>query len=203
MRVILAGEGRNELGDFAVEEPFRSDKPAPGVTEALLRQVRPEGWKVVAAIRWKEIPKLQVGIGGRGEELNVHRAHHHARKRGCDVFAFTRDRDGTKFAHREEEIERAIERLEESPATGPAVVGGVAIEKLESWLVAIAGTHGSEGHRRPEEVLAGLGIAEKDTAAMVRFVEETGIQDIPSDARSLRRWLDRAQRALGEPASSA
>jgi hypothetical protein len=49
IRVILAGEGKNELGSFAVEAPFRGDTPEPGVVEALLRQIRPDGWQVVDA----------------------------------------------------------------------------------------------------------------------------------------------------------
>jgi hypothetical protein len=194
IRVILAGEGKNELGRFAVEVAFRGDDPEPGVIEALLRKVRPDGWKVVDAIPWKKTPKLQVGIGGKGEKLNVERAYHHAKKRGCDVFVFTRDRDKARFAHRDDDIEQAIAALD---GTGPAIVGGIAIEKLESWLAAIAGIEGSEALRRPEEKLAEFGIGEKDTDAMVRFVEETGLAGIPADARSLRRWLERASRALG------
>lgn len=194
IRVVLAGEGKNELGRFAVEVAFRGDTPAPGVLEALLRKVRPDGWRVVDAIPWKKTPKLQVGIGGKGERLNVERAYHHAKKRGCDVLVFTRDRDKAKFTHRHDDIEQAIAGLD---GTGPAIVGGVAIEKLESWLAAIAGIEGSEALRRPEEKLAELGIEEKDTDAMVRFVEEKDLARIPDDARSLRRWLDRASRALG------
>lgn len=199
IRVIVAGEGKNELGGFAVARAFRGDDPAPGVVEALLRQIRPEGWKVVDVILWKDIPKLQVGIGKRGEEHNVHRAVHHARKRGCEILAFTRDRDKAKFAHREADIEQALEALKRDAGAGPRVIGGIAIEKLESWLAAVAGKHGSEALRRPEEILADLGIEEKDTAAMVRLVEETGLGAIPSDAHSLLRWLDRAREALEAP----
>jgi hypothetical protein len=197
IRVILAGEGKNELGGFAVEAAFRAEDPAPGVVEALLRQIRGSGWKVVDAIFWKKLPKLQVGIGGRGEELNVLRAHHHAKRRGCDVLAFTRDRDGVKFAHRDDDIERARSSLR-SAGDGPRVIGGVAIEKLESWLAALAGHRRSEEMRRPEEKLADLGVAEKDTPAMVRLVEDRGLAGIPDDAQSLRRWLERAREALGE-----
>lgn len=196
IRIILAGEGKNELGGFSVEVAHRGDKPEPGVLEALLRQVRPDGWTVVDAILWKNTPKLQVGMRGKGEELNVRRAHHHAKKRGCDVFVFSRDRDKAKFAHREEDIERAIESICASSDAGPSIIGGVAIEKLESWLVAIAGVHGSEDLRRPEETLDDLGVGEKDTDAMVRFVEERGLGEIPADARSLLRWLARARQAL-------
>jgi hypothetical protein len=53
IRIILAGEGKNELGGFAVEAAFRDEEPEPGVLETLLRQVRPEGFRVVYAILWK------------------------------------------------------------------------------------------------------------------------------------------------------
>lgn len=196
IRVFLAGEGKNELGSFSIDAQFR-DGPEPGVLETLLRQVRREGFQIVGAIVWSKLPKLQVGIGGRGEELNVLRAHHHAGRRGCDVLVFTRDRDGVKYAHRDVDIERALTTLHES-GEGPTVVGGVAIEKLESWLAAIAGHHRSEEMRRPEEKLAELGVGEKDTTAMVQLIEEKGLTGIPDDARSLHRWLERARKALGE-----
>jgi hypothetical protein len=200
IRVILAGEGRNELGDLAIEEEYRPRALRPGVVEALLREVRRDGWEIVDALPWKKLPKLQVGIGKKGEEHNVRRAYHHARKRGCDVFVFTRDRDSVKFSHRDEDIERAIDGLTANGEDGsPAIVGGVAIEKLESWLVALAGDVRSEEARKPEERLHKLGIADKDTAAMVIFVETRGLAAIPDDARSLRRWLTRAREALKTP----
>lgn len=195
IRVIIAGEGRNELGGFATEAAFRKDEPETGVIEALLRQVRPDGWQVVDAIPWKKAPKLQVGIAGKGEALNVQRAYHHAKKRGCEILAFIRDRDGVKFARRETDIERAIVSIAETNE-GPALVGGVAIEKIESWVAAIAGAPQSEKLRRPEEKLEALGIRNKDTAGMVQVVEQYGLQSIPVDAESLRRWLERAEQAL-------
>ncbi len=187
---MLAGEGRNELGSFAIEAAFRG-APEPGLIEALLRQVRRGGWQIEDALLWRKLPKLRVGIGGHGEALNVLRAHHHARRRGVDVLAFTRDRDGVKFEHRDDEIERAIAEIAAS-GERPLVIGGVAIEKLESWLAAIAGHTGSEDMRRPEEKLAALGVGDKDTRAMVALVEQKGLSGVPSDARSLHRWIERA-----------
>lgn len=195
IRVILAGEGSNELGGWAVATAYRVDKPFAGVLETLLRQVRPDGWQVVDAIPWKKTPKLQVGIGGKGEELNVQRAYHQAKKRGCDVFVFSRDRDLPKFAHRVREIEKAINSIAQTN-DGPAVVGGVAIEKLESWILAIAGKHHSETVRQPEEKLAAAGIRGKNTADMNSFIEQNGLKRIPDDATSLRQWLERAELAL-------
>jgi hypothetical protein len=160
IRVILAGEGKNELGGFANQQGYRESQPQPGVIETLLRQVRPDGWQVIDAIPWKKLPKLQVGIGGKGEELNVQRAYHHAKKRGCEILAFSRDRDHVKFAHRETEIEKAVQAIAERD-DGPALVGGVAIEKVESWIAAIAGVRRSEDVRRPEEKLAELGVSPK------------------------------------------
>jgi hypothetical protein len=95
------------------------------------------------------------------------------------------------------DIERAIGELNETTSARPRIIGGIAIEKLESWVAAIAGIQGSEELRRPEEKLGELGVGEKDTAAMVQFVEGTGLGKVPADARSLRRWLDRARHALG------
>lgn len=196
IRIFLAGEGRNELGSLWVEEAFRPGRPEPGVLEALLRQVRADGWEVIGAVRWTRLTKLQVGIGKKGEEQNVRRAFHHARKRGCDVLVFSRDRDGPRFAHREEDIERAISSLS-SEHEGTAIVGAVAVEKLEAWMLAVSGTRRSEELRRPEDHLTEAGIPPKDTAAMVALVERLGLTSIPPDAASLRRWLALAAEALG------
>ncbi|MEZ4299820.1 MAG: hypothetical protein R3B70_33030 [Polyangiaceae bacterium] len=195
IQIFLAGEGRNELGDHASEEPYRSDRPSPGVLEALLAQVQPSGWKIAGAVRWRDLPKLRVGLGKRGEEHNVRAAHHHAKKRGCHVLAFSRDRDNPKFAHRTDDIERAITDLATDPA-GPSIIGAVAIERLESWLLATFGEHGSESHRHPESHLESKGLPSKDTAAMVAHIERTGLAAIPPDARSFNLWLTRARAAL-------
>ncbi len=199
IQVLLAGEGRNELGDHSAEDPFRPERPQPGVLEALLRSVRPDGWQIMGAILWKKLPKLRVGFGKRGEEQNVRAAFHHARKRGAAVIVFSRDRDGPRFSHRHEDIERAISTLRAEHGT-PAIVGAVAVEKLEAWLLAIRGERRSEEPRHPEERLAAFGVASKDTAAMVALVERFGLSAVPEDAASLRLWLTRAQEALA-PAS--
>jgi len=196
LRVFIAGEGRNELGRRSGSPAYQGERSDPGVIEALLRKVRPTGWEVSAAVDWKELRKFKARTGGRGDGANVAKAHLRAREHGCDVIAFVRDRDGVRFEPRESDIEAAIAELA-SAGAGPRVIGGVAIEKLESWLVALAGVSRSEALRRPEEHLAKQGIDGKDTAAMVAHVDEHGIHAVPEDAASLRRWLDRARAVLG------
>ena len=117
---------------------------------------------------------------------------------GCHPFSISLSRkDESVVIARSVHPSRAAEALKDAGDCRPAIVGGVAIEKLESWLAAIAGTSGSEDLRRPEEILAAYGIDEKDTRAMVRLVENSGLGKLPADAQSLRRWLERARAALG------
>ncbi len=54
-RVFLAGEEPNELGEWSHHPSYRKDPPLTGVIEALLREVEPDGWKVVDAVLWKKI----------------------------------------------------------------------------------------------------------------------------------------------------
>jgi len=76
------------------------------------------------------------------------------------------------------------------------VIGGVAIERFESWLLALAGKTGSEKARRPEATLTELGV--NTTAEMVELVESVGLDRIPEDAGSLRSWIERARAMLGQ-----
>ena len=83
------------------------------------------------------------------------------------------------------------------------VAGGIAVKKLESWLVALAGQRGSENARRPQEILESLGVSTKNTREMVEFAEGSDLDDIPDDARSLLLWLDRVREALDSGTESA
>jgi hypothetical protein len=200
--VFLAGEGANELGGWHVERAYRAEQPTPGVLETLARHVAPAGWEVRDAMKWKDIPKLQVGSKGKGAERKVILAAHlHAKERGCTVLLFTRDRDAPKYAARQLEIERALDELSDSSV---AVAGGVCVERLESWVLAVAGRSKTQamGKDKSDAELESLGIAAKDTAAMVEHVHRLGIAAVPSDAASLHAWLARVSACLGQASDS-
>ncbi|MBN2497525.1 MAG: hypothetical protein JXR96_23230 [Deltaproteobacteria bacterium] len=193
MKLLLAGEGANELGGWHHEEPYRTDEP--GVIEALLKKVHPHGWAIVHAVKWHWIHKYCVGMHGAAEKRNIEYVHHKAKKLGLDAVVFVRDRDGKKNHKRQRDIEYTIESCEQTG--GPAIIGGMAIEKLEAWILALCGEHNSESMNKPENRLADREDCPKNTAEMVEVVEGADLDRIPSDARSLRAWLDRARSVLG------
>jgi hypothetical protein len=198
IQVFLAGEGPNELGGWHVEPDYRPERPTPGVLETLARHKASMGWEVCHAMKWKDVTKLQVGSKGKGvERLTVLRLHLHAKEHGCTVMMFTRDRDSSKYAARHDEIEQALDELRD---TSVAVVGGVCIERLESWLLALTGRTKTEhlGKAKTEADLQALGVPSKDTAAMVEHVQQHGLAAIPPDAASLHAWLARVDACLGE-----
>ena len=61
MNVLLAGEGPDELGQWAEHPSYREDPPRLGILEALLRRVRDDGWRVRDGVRWKGHPALPAG----------------------------------------------------------------------------------------------------------------------------------------------
>lgn len=198
IRVFLAGEGPNDIGDWQRHRSYREEPPRPGVIEVLLRKVRAEGWEVSDGVAWQGIRKYRARPPIPAEAQNVLGAALKAKESGCHVLAFTRDRDGVKFKQRELDVEQGIVQVPQQIADCPKIAGGMAIEKLESWLVALSGTKGSEKMRQShiEERLAELGVKEKNTADMVRLAAEADLERLPQDASSLRRWLDRAREAL-------
>jgi hypothetical protein len=191
IRVFLAGEGRSELGSRAGHPTYQSDQE-PGVVETLLRAVRSDGWEVVGAIGWKDIPKLRVNAPDDGDARSVQAASMHAAEAGADVLAFVRDRD--RDPRREANIETAID--EAAKAHPVKLVGGVAIECIEGWLLALAGETKSEQVRHPENEMGRLGLDAKRAAGYVAHIEEHGLAKVPDDAVSLRRWLEHARGAL-------
>lgn len=202
-KVFLAGEGRNELGGWHAERGYRDERPDLGVLESLARQSVPSGWQVHDAIQWKDIRKLAVGTKGKGADRKaVLAAHLHAREHGCSALLFSRDRDG--HAEREREIQAALLELEADARL--AVAGGVCVERLESWLLAVTGRTGSEQLRggRVDEALAEHGVSAKSTEQMLALIERHGLGAVPSDASSLQAWLARVKAALAaDPARGA
>jgi hypothetical protein len=199
IQVFLAGEGPNDLGGWHVEHVYRAEQPTPGVLETLARHKAPTGWEVRDAMKWKDIPKLRVGSRGKDiERKTVLAAHLHAKECGCTVLLFTRDRDGSNYAERQHEIEQALAELSDSSV---AAIGGVCVERLESWLLALTGRTKTESMGRDKTVneLEALGVKDKDTATMVDHVQRHGIAGIPPDATSLHAWLTRVGACLSQP----
>jgi len=191
IHVVLAGEGRNELGGWSDEPQFRAADPSPGVIEALLRRVQSDRWKVIDAVPWRSLRKLRVGKYGEAERRNILGLLLRARERGAHVVAFVRDRDCSE--QRQQDVEQAIA---EQPS-GMRVVGGMAIEKLESWLRSLGGERGAEALKHPEVGLP-ESIDPKNTTSYVSVVTAADLEQIPDDATSLKSWIGRARAALGQ-----
>lgn len=191
-RVFLGGEGPNDLG---AGNAIAGDDNPEGVVHALLSKAQVADWKIVGTRRWKDIRKLKVGQNRDAERQNVLGIHQHAREAQADVLVFCRDQDDD--SRRARTIQAAVLECR-SPTM--AIVGAVAVLKLESWILAIRGEVGSESLPDAEGVLtARFGVAKKATAQMVNCVlHAPPIKDLPSDALSLRAWLAAWLAAFGQ-----
>ncbi|MCK6685844.1 MAG: hypothetical protein L6R30_25895 [Thermoanaerobaculia bacterium] len=188
-KVFLAGEGRHELGGWFDLPPYRDTDSSPGVLETLLRKVAPEGdWQVGGAVVWKNIRSFKVGGHRTAESRKVLGAAQMAKEANCDVLAFTRDRDRSHERQRDVEVgmTEAGEELE--------VAGGVAIENLDAWILALRGERESESLADPKSKLSERGI--QTTEEKVEAVQAADVRAIPPDAKSLQVWLDRAREVL-------
>lgn len=194
-RVLLAGEGKSELGGFAAHTSFRAETPLPGVLVALLRQVAPNGFELGYAVQWKDLTIYRARGRLAKDELNTRALWLLARENQCDLIVFSRDRDAD--LDREAAIGRGMAWLrEKTEGTGLSVVGGIAIECIEAWVLAVTGLRGTEalGRVRPKKMVGERGL---DSATrMADFVEMAGVLDVPDDAASLQRWLGQARIAL-------
>lgn len=199
-RIVLGGEGPNELGGWCDQAPYRREPPDLGVLEALLRRVRPDGWIVVDAVIWSSIRKFRAGGHADAEERNVLGLVLRARERGADILSFTRDCDGDGPQHRRrrDSIERGIARANHEFPQGPVVVGGLAVRMIEAWMLALGGERRSEemGRDGLEAGFRRLKLPLKSTPALVEHIEDADLGSLPPDAVSLRNWLGRAHEVL-------
>jgi hypothetical protein len=195
VKVFLSGEGRNELGSRAGQRAYQSDQE-PGVLHALLARVQASGWEVGGACNWSRIRKYRVGAAPHEDTHNVLGVALDAKEAGCEVLAFSRDVD--KDLGRHQAIEDGIALVPRTFANAPEVIGGVAVPKLEGWILALLGVRGTEAlsPSRAEKDLVAKGVAPKDGRAMVEKVEGADLAGIPPDAASLRTWLGRARDVL-------
>jgi hypothetical protein len=196
MKILLAGEGRTELGGWWVEAPYLPPHPEavdPGVLEALLLRVAgKKTWTVASAQRWRSVRKFQAGNHRAPETRTVMGLALRAVESGCDAVVFSRDRDGDR--EREQDVERGIELARQTFSM--AIIGSVAVEEIEAWVLALLGETRSEQRPSPKERLSQVHGC-RELADCVARVSSADWTRIPEDAASLHRWLDRARALFG------
>lgn len=181
MKIFLAGEGRTELGGWAYRPPYWT--PDRGVLLALVEKVfAPD---VVGAVKWKDIRKFKVGEHRGAEERNLLGARLQASEAGAEVLVFSRDRD--RDVRREKEIEDGLASVD--PTESPRIVGAVAVEAVESWVLSAAGVRGAEDLTNPKAHAADSGFATVEDK--VDVIDRADLTNLPPDAVSLRRFLGR------------
>jgi hypothetical protein len=185
MRVFLSGEGPDDLGDWFNDPQYRSNPPRIGVIEALLRSVSKVDFTVVDARVWKRIRKFKAGKHAQPETRNVLGLMLEAEEARCDALVFVRDQDG--YADRQASIEAGI-LLANDGGYEPALVGGVAIQEIEAWILALLGERNTERHADAKAVLVKKHSITTG-AEKVAAVESADLSKIPEDAASLLSWL--------------
>lgn len=178
-QVFLAGEGRCDIGNAAAN-PSYAQSSEPGVVQALLDHALERNWQMVGAIAWKNIRKFRAGGHATAEERNVLGVAQMAREAKADLLVFVRDRDGDR--QREKDIARAMAQID-----GLQVVGGVAVESIEAWVIAICGDPKAETYSEPKDQLPNHDIA--CAADMVDLIRSAGSKIASAPAPSLRHWL--------------
>lgn len=199
IRIFLCGEGRTELGGRA-GHPAYHDDAEPGVLVGLLRRVRADGWTIVGACNWSMLRKFRANASGArvpADARNVAIAALKAREAGADILVFSRDDDG------DPDRQAAIARGKADASVNvPSirVVGGLAVQCIEAWLLAFVGERGTEGLHRTR-AKAQLEARAPDTATKVAIIDAADLDALPEDARSLRAWLADAHTALDATAT--
>ena len=110
MKVFLAGEGPDELGDWYRPPQYRARPPASGIIEALLHKIGVSDFDIADARIWKTIKKYRFKPPVRGEVQNVLGLANEADEAGAEVLVFVRDQDG--YTDREEDIDEGIRLTE-------------------------------------------------------------------------------------------
>jgi hypothetical protein len=193
MKVFVAGEGSDEIGDFVHDPTYRRPECEGGILEALLRRSRAVGWVIADGCPWRRVRKFAFGRDLHGREFrNVLGIVDQAAEAGCDIVAFVRDRDGE--IDRQAAIEIAIAEVARL-GLNVAVIGGVAVETVDAWILACLGEVSSEDVRDPKSVLqTRFGLSKG--AEKVEVIANANLGAVPTDARSLNIWRERAKTVL-------
>lgn len=199
MKLLLAGEGRHELGDWIELPQYREAPPKPGVLLALLERVdATSSWQIVAGCQWKKIRKYRAGDHNAPETRTILGLMLLAQSLRCEAFVFSRDRDGKRNSDRQRDVDRGLEEVDdrhERDPCAPQAVGGMAIEELEAWILALSGVRNTEAMTGPASEMANR-LGGSDLDRMIEVVEAADLRAIPDDARSLLDWLARARNVL-------
>lgn len=192
LKILLVGEGKNELGSRTAG----AQAPAPpeylGVLETLLHRVAPSGWTVHWVHAWKSRANYRKpGHKHHGDYFTVSRLLLDLQETGADVLVFVRDHDGDP--ERPQAIANAL-----AEAKDAKVIGGCAVQTLESWVLALKGLSKTEvlGKQRLRAELDKLQIGEKSTYDMAQAAAIADLDRLPVDAHSLRHWLDQARAVI-------
>jgi hypothetical protein len=195
VKVFLGGEGKNDIGTRA-QTPMGDQ---PGVVEALLRKLRPDGWHVAGAMEWKSIRKYRAGAAKhRADHADVHNIEaliERAYEQACEMLVFVRDVDGEPL--REAEIRRLLTTLDLGSYPYPlGVAGGIAKPTLEAWILHLHGIANTDALTRAaaERKLGELGITLKSSDAYLAVVE--ACEPLPTGDGSLCEWLEQARTLL-------
>jgi hypothetical protein len=192
VKVFLGGEGADDLGDWSHPPQYRAHPPAPGAIEALARKVGVVPIDVIGAVIWKNIKKFRFKPPVRGEIQNVLGLVIEAEEVGAEVLAFVRDQDG--YPDRQDDIEEGIRRAR-ARSDSPQIVGGVAVQEIEAWILALLFEPRSERHADAKAVLeARHGIADRN--GKVAVIDAADLDRLPEDAVSLRSWVSQARVVL-------
>ncbi|MFT3839385.1 MAG: hypothetical protein QM723_20550 [Myxococcaceae bacterium] len=191
IRILLIGEGTNELGRYGRPNWANAADP-DGALAALLNRIRKGGWEVAEVLRWKDIKKYRAGNHASAEERNVRGAAERARFLKCDVLAFLRDQDDDEERARTIEAAIAVESQ-----TALKIAGGMATSCLEAWILVLNGQADAESLRktRAQEGAKSLGL--HTTEAMTTCIERADLSAVPGAAVTLKLWIQRATGALG------
>jgi hypothetical protein len=193
-KVLLAGEGKHELGGWYAERAYHSAPPQPGVLEELARRVVPHGWIVSDARVWKTLPLYQARVGGR-EARRIMQLANDAKERGFDALVFSRDGDtGPDAEDRAEDIRTGLAVARGMDGV-PPIAGAVAVPCLEGWVAATLGVSGTRAMSKPA---IGRSLHERRVdatlEAMVEAVRAAPTQAL--DAQELVDWRQQVMEAL-------
>lgn len=199
-KVMLAGEGSNELGTRANVYPASEHRP--GVIEAFCQRMAGDTFAVTHAANWKSIRKYRSGNHLGAEARTILGLALQAKEAHVDALIFCRDHDWQD--ERVHDIHEGIAALEATfPDFHSRVAGGVATPMLEAWVLASAGVSGTEEMRRSKLAASlkekGVELDEKRTSALLELIpERIETHELPADAHSLRGWLEKLQSVLSE-----